>query len=235
MSISNTQSISGLLGSNVNSQAAASSSAASSTASAFDINSFMKMFLTQLQCQDPTNPLQSYELAAQLAQFSTVEQLTQANSTLGNIQGYQSAVNNADMASLVGKEVTATQSTVDVKSGAADTLNYQLGAASNVTVSITDSNNNVVYSENRGAQDAGNYNIAWNGKGTDGNTVPDGTYTYTVSAANASGTTTTVPTTIQGQVYSLSLDAAGPYYTLSGPDGTRVSASNIVQVGTAGS
>jgi flagellar basal-body rod modification protein FlgD len=193
------------------------------------------MFLTQLQCQDPTNPMQSYELAAQLAQFSTVAQLTTANTTLSNIQSYQAAINNADMSSLVGKEITANKSTIDVASGSAGTLGYQLGTASNVTVSISDANGNVVYTENRGAQNAGNYSIAWNGKDSSGTTVSDGTYTCQVQAVYAGGNKTTVQPTIQGQVYSLTLDATNPYYTLSGANGIKVPASDVVQVDTQGS
>ena len=232
MSTSGTQSISGLLGSSLISQSSTSSSTSSAEASAFDMNSFMKMFLTQLQCQDPTNPMQSYELAAQLAQFSTVEQLSQASTTLSNIQSYQAATNDAAMASLVGKEVTANQSTINVSSGNASTLGYNLGSAANVTVSIKDSNNNVIYTNNVGSQNAGNYTVGWNGKDTQGNSVADGTYTCTVTAVNGTGNSTTVPTTIQGQVYSLTLNANSPYYTLSGPNGTQVAASNVVQIGT---
>ena len=48
-----------------------------------NMNSFLTMFLAQLQNQDPTNPMQSYELASQLAQFTTVQQLSQATSPFG--------------------------------------------------------------------------------------------------------------------------------------------------------
>jgi flagellar basal-body rod modification protein FlgD len=60
-----------------------------------DMNSFLRMFLTQLQYQDPTNPLESYELASQLAQFSTVERLNAVNSSIQQLEGYTMSVNNA--------------------------------------------------------------------------------------------------------------------------------------------
>jgi flagellar basal-body rod modification protein FlgD len=221
-----------MLGAGVLSQTSASSST-DSTANAFDMNSFLKMFLTQLQCQDPTNPLQSYELAAQLAQFSTVAQLTTANTTLSNLQSYSAAINNADMASLVGKEVTASKSTIDVTSSSVGTLNYQLGSAATVTVSIKDANGNVVYSENKGSQDAGKYSVAWNGNNTSGSRASDGTYTCTVTAVDSLGNSTTVQPSIEGQVYSLTLDATSPYYILT--DGTKIMASDVIQVETQSS
>jgi flagellar basal-body rod modification protein FlgD len=180
--------------------------------------------------------MQSYELAAQLAQFSTVAQLSQANTALSNIQSYQAAINNAEMASLVGKNVTATQSAITVTSGSASTLTYQLGAAQkDVTVSIKDSNGDVIYTEDRGAQAAGNYSIAWNGKDSNGKTVADGTYTCSVQAVDSSGNASTVASTVQGIVYSLNLDSTSPYYILSGPNGAQVPAANVIQVETSSS
>jgi flagellar basal-body rod modification protein FlgD len=231
MATSGTQSISGLLGGSANTQTSTSSST-DATGSALNVDSFMKMFLTQLKCQDPSNPMQSYELSSQLAQFSSLAKLTEVSSTLSNIQGYQAAINNAEMASLVGKDVTASRSTISVKSDGVSTLDYTLGSASTVTISIIDADGNVVHTENKGAQNAGSYNIAWDGKDTKGNKVPDGTYICQVQAVDGSGNKTNVQPTIHGQVYSLSLDPANPYYTLSGADGTKVAASDIVKIGT---
>jgi len=187
------------------------------------------MFLTQLQCQDPSNPMQSYELASQLAQFSSVSKLTDISSTLNNIQSYEGAMNNADMASLVGKDVTASKNTISVTSDSVSSLDYTLGSASTVTVSIADADGVTVYTENKGSQDAGKHSIAWDGKDTSGNRI-NGTYTCTVQAVDSSGNKTTVQPTIVGQVSSLTLDATSPYYTLS--DGTTVAASNIVKIST---
>ena len=102
-------------------------------------NSFMTLFLAQLQNQDPTNPMQSYELAAQLAQFTTVQELTQATSLLGNLQQYTAAINNAQITSLVGQQVTAQMNTINVSSGSPSALNYTLSTPATVTVTITDS------------------------------------------------------------------------------------------------
>jgi flagellar basal-body rod modification protein FlgD len=155
------------------------------------------------------------------------------STTLSNIQGYSAAINNAEMASLVGKEVTANKSTIEVTSGNAGSLDYQLGSASNVTVSIKDASGNVVYTESKSGQSAGKQSVGWNGKDSSGNKVSDGTYTCEVQAVDSSGNTTTVQTTFQGQANSLTLDASNPYYILS--DGTKVAAADVVQVGTQSS
>lgn len=76
---------------------------------------FLKMLIAQLKNQDPMNPLQGTEFAAQLAQFSSVEQLTNLNSTLtAQNQRYTELV-NAQSIGLIGKEVTANKAAGDSK------------------------------------------------------------------------------------------------------------------------
>ncbi len=229
MAFDSTSSISGLLGSGLATNTPTTPST-SSTASSFDMNSFLKMFLTQLQCQDPTNPMQSYELASQLAQFTTVQQLTNANATLSNLQTYAGAMNNADMASVVGKNISAQKNTIDVSSGAASDLSFQLGSAGNVTVTIQDADGNTIFTETRSSQSAGNYKVGWNGKDQSGAAVSDGSYTCTISAVDSSGTSTTIIPTVQGQVNACNLNSTSPYYILS--DGTKVAAADVITIST---
>src|SRR5208283_1370711 len=106
----------------------------SSSANSLNANSFMTLFLAQLQNQDPTNPMQSYELAAQLAQFTTVQELSQSSTLLGNLQQYTAAINNGEVASLIGQQVTAQSSTINVSSGAPSPLSYTLTDPATVTV-----------------------------------------------------------------------------------------------------
>ncbi len=78
-------------------------STSSTSSNSMNEQSFLTLFLAQLQNQDPTSPMQSYELASQLAQFTTVEQLSQATTNLGDIQQYSANLNNGQITSLVAK------------------------------------------------------------------------------------------------------------------------------------
>jgi len=227
-STTGTQTIYGI-GSGLSSATSTSSSSAATVASSLNANDFMTLFLTQLQNQDPTNPMESYELAAQLAQFTTVQELQQATTQLGNIQQYTAAVNNAQMATLVGKQVLAQMNTINVSSGTPTQLSYTLPSAATVTVTIQDSNGNTVYNTNL-SQSAGTYSVPWNGKDLSGNTVADGTYTCTVTAAGSSGTSITIQPYVQGQVYSCDLNGSPPTYTLSGANGMQVPVSSVYEV-----
>ena len=79
--------------------------AASSLTSDFD--TFLKMLTVQLQNQDPLNPIESTDYAVQLATFSGVEQQVQTNELLQTLAAEQSAFGLTQMASWVGKEVSA--------------------------------------------------------------------------------------------------------------------------------
>jgi flagellar basal-body rod modification protein FlgD len=190
----------------------------------------MTLFLAQLQNQDPTNPMQSYELAAQLAQFTTVQELSQSSTLLGNLQQYTAAINNGEVASLIGQQVTAQSSTINVSSGAPSPLSYTLTDPATVTVTIKDSTGAAVNTLNLGSQSAGSYSVPWTGTDSSGNKVADGAYTCTVTATASDGTSSTVQTGVSGQVYSCNLNNNPPTYTLSGPNGIQVPVANVFAV-----
>ncbi|MFZ0943365.1 MAG: FlgD immunoglobulin-like domain containing protein [Syntrophobacteraceae bacterium] len=204
--------------------------ASSSSTNTLNANSFMTLFLAQLQNQDPTNPMQSYELAAQLAQFTTVQELNQAATLLGTLQQYTAGINNGQIAALVGQQVTAQSSTINVTSGTPSALSYTLSAPATVTVTITDSTGATVNTLNLGSQSAGSYSVPWTGTDSNGNTVADGAYTCTATATGSDGTSSPVVTGISGQVYSCNLNNNPPTYTLSGPNGIQVPIANVFAV-----
>jgi flagellar basal-body rod modification protein FlgD len=195
-----------------------------------DMNAFLTLFLTQLKYQDPTNPMQSYELASQLAQFSSVEQLTTANSNLVKLQSSIQALNNAQMVDLIGKRVTGQASTLQVTSGNVSTANYEIGSDGNVTIKIYDAQDSLVRTMNVGAQAAGKYQVNWDGLNDAGKKVSDGAYKAKVEAVDGKGNQLDVTTTISGVVYSFRLEQGSPYLVLDGPDGTKLPISEIVEV-----
>src|SRR5215468_10448931 len=104
---------------------------------------FLTLLVAQLKHQDPLNPLQADQFAAQLAQFSTVEQLTKLNATV-TAQGQTSALQNmmsqtALGASLIGKHVLAQGNQVTVGSNTAGTIEATIGGGGGkATLTIVD-------------------------------------------------------------------------------------------------
>jgi flagellar basal-body rod modification protein FlgD len=195
-----------------------------------DKNDFLTLFLTQLKYQDPSNPMESYEMAAQLAQFSSVEQLTQVNSNLLKLQSSVASSTNAQLMNLIGKEVTGTTSTIQWKDGQASTISYQLDSPAEVDIYVSDSNGNLIRTIKMTGQAAGSHDFQWDGKNDSGQTAAAGDYTCSIQSVDSSGITTDLTGTIRGQVYSFRLEGGSPYLIMNGQNGIRLPVGNILEV-----
>ena len=91
--------------------------AVSSTNNASDLQmNYMKLLVTQLQNQNPLEPMDNQDMSAQLAQFSQLEQLESMNSSFGRVLD---SVQRSYASSLIGKEVSFTATAAD---GSLETL-----------------------------------------------------------------------------------------------------------------
>ena len=75
---------------------------------------FLSLLITQLQNQDPLNPTDSTEFTAQLAQFSSLEQLGNVNDSLMELKNLQASINNSQAVSLIGKAITANGNSIQL-------------------------------------------------------------------------------------------------------------------------
>jgi flagellar basal-body rod modification protein FlgD len=142
---------------------------------------FMKMLLAQLKNQDPLNPLDGTDFAAQLAQFSSLEQLTNVSSQLESLSGNISAMNNSQMAGLIGCGVTSDGNQI-LADGTQKTLSYTLPEdAVKGNVNIYDESGALVKTLEFGTQAAGTNSVTWDSSGL------SGTYNYAVSGLNKNG------------------------------------------------
>lgn len=151
---------------------------------------FLKLLVAQLKNQDPLNPTDSTNFTAQLAQFSSLEQLQNINSSLSNFKSSQSTTNNIQSADFIGKTVTATGNSFSVADGKADPIRFDLNNnADNVYLQVYDKYGNFVTDIQAGALKGGDQAVNWDAKDSNGTAVPDGTYTYTVMAMDNDGST----------------------------------------------
>lgn len=185
---------------------------------------FLKMMIAQLQNQDPLNPLDGTDFTAQLAQFSSLEQLSNMNTQLELLGLYQSSLNNAQSISLVGKEVTARGNSVAVEGAFADLSYYLTQDAGKVTISIYDEEGTLVHTLEPGAegQKEGDNTITWDCSG-----VESGTYTFEVSAVSANGDVVDADTVTTGKVTGVTFIEGSPYLTVNGQ---HISFGNILSV-----
>lgn len=157
--------------------------------SALGQTEFLQLLVTQLQNQDPLNPMDSAEYAAQLAQFSSVEQLVNINSGMETLvqsqQLMSTGINNTIASTLAGKTVTAFSDKIHLGDARETDINFKLsGIASDVKINILDSAGNVVRSESLSGFGQGDHSWTWDGLSTSGQSVPEGTYQVRIEASN---------------------------------------------------
>jgi flagellar basal-body rod modification protein FlgD len=213
-----------------------SSSAASAVAQAtapggaLGEDEFMKMLIAQLQNQDPTNPMDGTQMAAQLAQFSSLEQLQEMNTTLTNQSTAAStllgAVQSNAAIGTIGHSVLATGNQVELggANGATSVTADVGGNGATATLSIYDASGNKVGSRDLGAVSAGRQTFDL-GSATDG--LGDGTYTYSVDVKDAQGNAVTTQTYVSGKVTGVSAGANGLSLDIGD---IEVSYGSVVQV-----
>lgn len=172
---------------------------------------FLKLLTTQLQNQDPMNPLQNHEFVAQLAQFSTLEQQVLTNDSLGQIQMAQMGLANAQLAGFVGKEVVARGDYLHISDGQAQPVGVELSApAAEMTITIADENGNTVRVMNRTNVNGGVQEIEWDGNDSTGQPLTDGRYTVSIEAKDADGNAVTASPLTRGVVDGITFENGYP-------------------------
>jgi flagellar basal-body rod modification protein FlgD len=199
-------------------------------------DAFLTLLLTQLQNQDPFNPMEDTEMTAQLAQYSQLEQLTNLNTNVTSMAGYIQAQNQFQTLTLIGKDVEAQSNLLSVTGGVVDTTStLEIGETCNIQLYITNSSGNQVRMYDWGMTQAGTYNFTWDGKDSNGAKVEDGVYQFQITATNAAGETMTdgIVPAIQGRVSSVSFDESGQPIIHIGY--AQVSLSQVMEILQTGS
>ncbi|WP_246796191.1 flagellar hook assembly protein FlgD [Burkholderia perseverans] len=199
----------------------------SSTSAADLQQTFLTLLVTQLQNQDPTSPVDSSQMTSQLAQINTVSGIAQLNSSLTSLSSQITAGQQTQAALLIGTNVLAPGSTLNVSSGTGTGFGVTLpSAATDVTITIKNSAGTVVNTIDAGAQAAGTIPFNWTPTDSTGATLPDGQYTISASYTDGSGATNTATTLTAAQVQSVIRQADGtPGLVLS--NGTTVGLPNV--------
>jgi flagellar basal-body rod modification protein FlgD len=143
---------------------------------------FLKLFVAQLQHQDPLSPLEPNELTAQLAQFSSLEQLTGVNARLDTLAEVSQKSTDTSVLGLIGREVTFDGSRLGLEDGKSTPVDYTLTAAADVVATVRNDEGDLVRTIELGRQAAGPQRFEFDGKNAHGIELPDGSYTVEIKA-----------------------------------------------------
>ena len=186
--------------------------------SALGSDVFLRLLVTQLQSQDPTNPVQNEDFVAQLAQFTTLEQATSTNKLLEKLIGQDTQRTQLDLVNLIGRTVVTQGDTISIAGDEQPTLGYALsGEARSVTIKVLDSDQHVVRTlESTDVQKAGTNQVQWDGLNDSGDRVPEGVYQFIVKAEDANKQPVPNFTFARERVMTIAFGAESPVVLQSG-------------------
>lgn len=190
---------------------------------------FLKMLVAQISNQSPTNPMDDKDMVSQLAQFSSIEQAIETNSKLEALEHAQTIATKLSMASLIGKQASASTAVVGVsKEGTANPISFELGSrAKDVNVEMVDTDGKLVRTINLSGMGPGSHTVAWDGKGSDKLMLPPGTYRPVVHAIDNNNEEVSVRHEIRGTIHRVDVEGEEPALYVND---RRVSLREISQI-----
>lgn len=187
----------------------AAAMAAASSSSGME-QRFLTLLTTQLNNQDPLNPLDNAQLTSQLAQMSTVSGIEQMNTTLQSLLAQGSANQLLQAGAMVGKSVLVPGNVLQAGNGTADFAVQLPSSAQDVQVTVSDAAGNVVRTLDLGTLPPGLSQQGWDGTNDAGQPVPAGPYRIDVQAANGASAVAAT-SLVFGQVASVAQGANGGF------------------------
>ena len=168
---------------------------------------FLKLLFTQLKYQDPQNPVDDREFAAQLAQFSSLEQMTNLNTSFSQIKTVLEQQGRFNLLQAVGKTARAVgDNLVPAADGTWKGVFSLDGAAGASTVTVYNGNGIPIRTMNTGALPSGENAIVWDGTLEGGIRAPSGQYHFGIQATGVDGNPVTPTTYVEGIVSGITLD-----------------------------
>ena len=196
--------------------------------SALGKDEFLKILVAQLANQDPTQPQDSSQFVAELAQFSSLEAQQNTVSDLNALMVGQATANSTAATSFIGKQIGFSGGTVawDGTTGVAATVNLP-GAAAQLQVAVADSTGSVVRTLQMGSQSAGDVQVSWDGLDNTGKPVAPGTYTLQPAAFDANGNAVEADLSTTGVVTGVEYQGGVPYLQVGS---SLVQMSNVTSI-----
>jgi flagellar basal-body rod modification protein FlgD len=209
------------------SSAAAATNALASQQIAGNFQSFLTLLTTQLQNQNPLDPLDTNQFTQQLVEFAGVQQQLNTNDSLATLVSLQQTAQSTQALGFVGQTAVVNGNTAALTNNSA-VWELSVPSNSNVNITIASSTGQTVFSGNYSVAAGNNQPFVWNGLGSDGTQEPAGNYTMTATAVDSSNNTVAVTTAIQGTVSSVDLTQSPPLLTINGQTYTVSQIQSIV-------
>jgi len=197
--------------------------------SELDKEDFLTLLVAQLANQDPLNPMENTDFTSQLAEFSSLEQLTNISSGIDELAAGSARQDVMSAVDFIGRQVRAEGESLSIEDGEVTSMYFTLDeAAAEVHINIFDENGNIIRTEQLGAKAAGEHEYQWDGQDWAGKDLPDGVYYVSMAALDADDSSILVWTEVSGEVAGVQTYGSEIYLRLT--DGRVVNFSNVTEV-----
>lgn len=169
-----------------------------------NFQSFLTLLTTQLNHQNPLDPLNVNQFTQQLVQFAQVEQQLKGNTLLERLVEAQKSTQSTQALMLVGRTAVVDGSDASLAKGGSAVWNLRSPKSATATVSVRNVTGQLVYSATR-ALNSGDTSFAWDGQASNGAMCPPGQYKLVVDAKDIGGKSIAVAAEAQGVVESVDL------------------------------
>jgi flagellar basal-body rod modification protein FlgD len=193
---------------------------------------FLKLLVEQLKNQNPLEPLDGTDFTAQLAQFSSLEQLFDINSGLSKLTEQQHSLGSLEALGFVGKRVKAEGDQLGLGEAGAAQARYSLDEAAEVAIAIYDAEGKLVRTLKPGLVQKGEHEVSWDGLAEDGSRCPASTYRFRPAALGLDGQEVSVATYTLGRVSGVNLSGSEPRLIIGDEStgSTEVALSDLTEV-----
>ena len=192
-------------------------------------DAFLKMLLAQMKHQDPLNPMDGTDFSAQLAQFSSLEQLFQMNDSLSSLTTTLEPKGNENVLDYIGKQVLSEDDTLQLSNGTVIGGSFTLEQAEDIIISVYDDIGREVITLYPGQLEAGTHEVEWNGYDRTGEPVLDGIYRFELTAVEDGGIYVPITAATSGLVTGVTYENGVPYLEV---DGRMVDPATVIKVWT---
>ena len=210
-------------------KSSSSSSLGSTTGAtlAGNFQTFLTLLTTQLQNQNPLDPLDTNQFTQQLVQFAGVEQQLKTNDSLATLVSLQQTTQATQALGFVGKTAVVDGSTASMTNSSA-TWHLNVPSDATVDISVANASGQTVFTGKYTAGAGTDVPFTWNGMGNDATQWPDGKYTISATGKDVANNNVGIAAQVQGTVSSVDLTQSPPLLTIDGASYTLSQVKSII-------
>jgi len=196
---------------------------------------FMKIMIMQMRNQDPTQPFKAEQMAAELAQYASVEQLQNLNQTVGKLIAHQNPMERLAMTNLIGKSVTVDRERFTHENGENHALNFTIPKdAKTVKAQVWNDANEMVFEKDLGTLKAGDGSVVWDGTLSNGLAAKAGGYRLKMDARDEGDIAIQSTPRVNSKIIGVSFEGQEPVFLVGDPNRPdKISMKNIVRIDEA--